>query len=295
MKIGFLMRFEPEQIDFARQHGCGSIGLIVKPEDPFVAPRGDWRDRAAEVRDAFAEAGLEISSVGGMYANILERGQTEPLAELFRGSVELAAFLKVHVAGCFAGRIVNQPLEESLPAFVDVWGGLAKFAAELGVRVAFENCPQGPFHQPPDGINFMCTPEMWERAFNELPMENLGLQWDPSHLVCQFIDPVENLRRFGRKVFHVHAKDAQINRDALARHGIWHSDTMAHRFPGLGDSDWTAIVRELKAQGYEGCLDIEGRHDPVYHGERENEGLLIGIRHLKRAVAEVERASITVR
>jgi len=286
MKIGFLMRFEPERIAFAKQHGCGSIGLIVKPDDRFLAPRPDWRDHAAEVRDTFGEAGLEISSVGGMYRNILDPALSGELTEFFRASVELAALLNVRVAGCFAGRVVNQPLEESLPAFVQVWGGLAKFAEDLGVRVAFENCPQGPFHQPPGGTNFMCTPEMWERAFNELPMENIGLQWDPSHLVCQFIDPVENLQRFGRKVFHVHAKDAQINRDALARHGIWHRDTMAHRFPGLGDSDWTAIVRELKLQGYNGCLDIEGRHDPVYHGPREDEGLLIGIRHLKRVVAE---------
>ncbi|MFH1723031.1 MAG: sugar phosphate isomerase/epimerase [Elusimicrobiota bacterium] len=284
MKIGFLMRYDPERIAFARRHGCASAALIAGPEDPFLPPRPRWRERAAEVRDAFASAQLTVSSVGGMYRNILDPAQANELAELFRGSVELAAFLGAGVVGCFAGRVPGEPLENSLPAFKRTWSELARFAAGLGVRVAFENCPHGPFHQPPGGTNFMCTPEMWERAFDELPMEDIGLQWDPSHLVCMLIDPIETLRRFGARIFHVHAKDAHVDRAVVARQGLFHADATAHRFPGLGDSDWTAIVRELKAQGYDGCLDIEGRHDPVYRGEREDEGLLIAIRHLRRAV-----------
>ena len=286
MKLGFLMRYDPEQIDFARAHGCESAGLVVKPGDLFLPPRPGWQARAAEAREAFAAAGLAVSSVGGMYRNILDPAQTRELEELFRGSVELAAFLGVGVVGCFAGRIADEPLENSLPAYKKIWGELAKFAAGFGVRIALENCPQGPFHQPPGGTNFICTPEMWERAFHELPMENVGLQWDPSHLVCQLIDPVDTLKRFGKKVFHVHAKDAHVDRDIVARHGLFHADATTHRFPGLGDSDWAAIVRELKAQGYGGSLDIEGWHDPVYRGERENEGLLIGIRHLRQAIAD---------
>ena len=58
--------------------------------------------------------------------------------------------------------------------------------------------------------NLMSQPAMWERFFNQTQCENLGLEWDPSHLLCQFIDPVANLRKFGPRIFHVHAKDAFI-------------------------------------------------------------------------------------
>jgi len=289
MRVGFLSSYDPERIAFAHANGCESIGLIVKAGDPLLPSASDWKEVAAEVRGEFAAVGMTLSSVGGMYGNILDPAQAGELTKLFRATVELAVELGTRVVGCFAGRVMGRPLEQSLPAFTQTWGELAKYCAGLGVRIAFENCPQGAFHQPPDGFNFFCTPEMWECGFNELPDDNVGLQWDPSHLVCQFIDPVENLKRFGKKVFHVHAKDAKIDRTNLARYGLWHPATMAHRFPGLGDSDWTAIVRELKAQGYDASLDIEGWHDPVYHGAREDEGLLIGIRHLKRALSEAQK------
>jgi sugar phosphate isomerase/epimerase len=220
-----------------------------------------------------------------MYQNILEPARTVELAGLVRGSVELAARLGVGVVGCFAGRILNEPLEASLSAFKKVWSELAKHADGQGVRIAFENCPHGQFHQPDGGNNFLCTPEMWERAFHELPMENLGLQWDPSHLVCMQIDVMGTLTKFGPKIFSVHAKDARIDRDIVARHGLRHEGATTHCFPGLGESDWGAIVSELKRQGYDGGLDIEGWHDPIYCGDREDEGLLIALRHLRQAGA----------
>lgn len=285
MKIGFLMRYEPERIAFAQTHGCDCAGLIIRPEDSYLWAQPGWQSRATEAREAFAEAGIEVSSVGGMYRNIFDPPQTEDLVKLFRGTVELAKFLGVGVVGCFAGRVMNEPLENSLPLYKKIWSEQAKFAADRGVRIAFENCPQGPFHQPKDGMNFMSTPEMWERAFHELPLPNLGLQWDPSHLVCQLIDPIDNLKKFGKKIFHVHAKDAHVDRDIVAKYGLFHDGAAVHRFPGLGDSNWTAIVKELKAQGYDGCLDIEGRHDPVYFGDREDEGLIIAIRHLQKSLS----------
>ncbi|MCI0541800.1 MAG: sugar phosphate isomerase/epimerase, partial [Verrucomicrobiales bacterium] len=162
----------------------------------------------------------------------------------------------------------------------------ATFAADRNVRIAFENCPQGPFHQHEGGWNFFCTPEMWERGFSELGAENAGLQWDPSHLVCMQIDVMESLRKFGSKVFNVHAKDARVNREIVAAHGLRHPEAATHCFPGLGDSDWGAIVAELKRQGYDGALDIEGQHDPIYCGDREDEGLLIAIRHLLPLVSQ---------
>jgi sugar phosphate isomerase/epimerase len=286
MKLGFLMRFDPERIEFARKSGCDCAALVVKPDDRFLPLHAGWESEAARVRDAYAAAGLSISSLECMYQNILDPARTTKLSEIVRASVKLSGFLGVNVLGCLAGRLENRPLEESLPAYKSVWGELGKLAADHGLKIAFENCPKGPFHQPPGGNNFLCLPEIWERAFNEVPLESLGLEWDPSHLVCMFIDPVENLRRFGRKIFHVHAKDARVNRRNLARFGIWHYDTSCHCFPGLGDSDWTAIVRELKASGYDSALDVEGWHDPVYRGEREDEGLRIGLEHLRRAMAE---------
>jgi sugar phosphate isomerase/epimerase len=54
----------------------------------------------------------------------------------------------------------------------------------------------------------------------------------------------------------------------------------------MGDADWAQIVSVLHEVGYAGNLDIEGRHDPVYKGARENEGLVISLRHLSEYIAD---------
>src|SRR5947199_6541255 len=152
---------------------------------------------------------------------------------------------------------------------------LARFAADRGVRIAFEHCPQGPYHLPIMHYNMLGQPALWERLFHESKCENLGLEWDASHLICQFIDPIANIHKFGSRIFHVHAKDAFINRPLLERYGICHPGVAEHRFPGLGQSNWAEIVHALMRTGYDSDLNIEGWHDPVYRDELETSGLLI--------------------
>jgi sugar phosphate isomerase/epimerase len=82
--------------------------------------------------------------------------------------------------------------------------------------------------------------------------------------MCQFIDPIANIHKFGRRIFHVHAKDAYINRALLETYGLCHPGVAEHRFPGLGQANWAEIVHALLRAGYDSDLNIEGWHDPVY-------------------------------
>ena len=128
------------------------------------------------------------------------------------------------------------------------------------------------------GYNMLARPAMWERLFNETRCENLGIERDPSHLICQFIDPVQNIHKFGVRIFHVHAKDAFINRQLLETYGICHPRVAEHRFPGFGQANWSEIVHALLRVGYDSDLNIEGWHDPVFRDHaaapsENNEGL----------------------
>lgn len=288
MRIGFLSPFHRDRIAFARMNGFGSVELLVKPEDPFMPGHDGWQDRAAEVRAAYQEAGLRISCIGGFYVNHLDADSNAARAhhDRVRHCIALARELGVGTVGGFAGRVMNAELEASLPRFKEVWSEHAKAASDTGVRIAFEHCPMGTFHLPFGGINCICTPAMWERCFDAVPSEAIGLEWDASHLVCQMIDPVTNLRRFGSKVYHVHAKDAKVYHDVLSRYGICHPGAIEHCFPGLGDSDWAAIVKELLRARYRGDLNIEGWHDEVYRNHEdgpqlEDTGLLAAKRCLE--------------
>jgi sugar phosphate isomerase/epimerase len=120
--------------------------------------------------------------------------------------------------------------------------------------------------------NMLGQPAMWERLFNATRCENLGIEWDASHLLCQFIDPVANIHKFGRRIFHVHAKDAFINRHLLETYGICHPGVAEHRFPGFGQANWSEIIHALLRAGYDSDLNIEGRHDPVFRDHESSDG-----------------------
>ena len=57
---------------------------------------------------------------------------------------------------------------------------------------------------------------------NEVPMENVGLEWEPCHQMVSLIDPIPQLRKLAAtgKIFHVHGKDATLAWDIVREFGI---------------------------------------------------------------------------
>jgi len=290
MRIGFMMSFDKERIEFAKSIGFKSCELRVSPEFDFFPEKKDWEKKAKEVKEIYKENGIRISCLAGFYVNHFDTKKEKEYKQLVKNVILLAEKMGVKVVAGFSGRIPGEPLEISLPKFKEVWSEHAKFAESHGVKIAFENCPMGYFHTPAGGINLMCTPDIWEKAFNEVNSEAIGLEWDPSHLICQFIDPIVTLRKFGNRVYHIHAKDAHINKDLLSQYGIWYPGVIEHCFPGLGDTEWNLCIKELHRQGYKGDLNIEGWHDAVYRNSEkqkmEDEGLIISFKYLSQFVVQ---------
>jgi sugar phosphate isomerase/epimerase len=119
--------------------------------------------------------------------------------------------------------------------------------------------------------------------FNAIPSDNVGLEWEPCHQMVKLIDPMPQLRKWVKKIFHVHGKDATVKWDVIREYGITGPKPFAfHRTPGFGDSNWTDIISELREAGFKGSIDIEGWHDPVYRGQLEMMGQVHGLNYLKR-------------
>ena len=147
---------------------------------------------------------------------------------------------------------------------------LAKRAEDRGVKLAIENCPMGGTWQNPT-CNIGINPRAWEAMFNEVPSDALGLEWEPAHQMIQLIDPIAQLRKWVKKVYHVHGKDATVDRQAVAEYGVlcdtdWYAP---ERTPGFGDSDWRDIIYILHMGGYTGDICVEGYHDPIYKKDWE--------------------------
>ncbi len=145
-------------------------------------------------------------------------------------------------------------VENALREVVRLWSPVLDACQECGVRYAFE------VH--PGQIAFdLYTAEMLLDALNG--REEFGFTFDASHLHWQGIDPVEFVRRFPDRIYHVHVKDVAVT--LTGRSGLlgsylpygdprrgWHP-----RSPGRGGIDWESVIRALNEAGYEGPLAVE--------------------------------------
>ena len=218
-----------------------------------------------------------ISSIG-VYGNPLQDEQTEKDFETLIRSVKLFG---ANVVCGFAGALEDRSVEENMPRFKAVFGRLAAIAEDEGVKIAFENCDMGGTWEKPR-FNIAHSARAWEMMFNEVPSEVIGLEWEPCHQLVSLVDPIRNLRKYVNRVYHVHGKDATVNKDVIEDFGLRSGyPTVYHRTPGFGDTNWTDIISILRLNGYTGSIDIEGWHDPVYRDELEMTGQVHGLKYLQ--------------
>ncbi|MEG1195258.1 MAG: sugar phosphate isomerase/epimerase [Clostridia bacterium] len=205
-------------------------------------------------------------------------------ANALRARIDFAKEMGVKKIVCSAGLrpesiagLDYQP-EKSLDAFEAFFTDIVERAEKKNVRICFEMCPWM--------WNISCAPNMWDQIFERVKSDFLGLCYDPSHLVWQMINPYRVLKKYGNKIYHVHGKDTEIDRDALDYYGVLQNTKWwRHRLPGLGDLDWNKIVDQLYQIGYNGVLSIE-HEDPVWEGSeaKVKAGILIARDHLTQFI-----------
>jgi len=278
------------------------IGTLVSGHDavrviPQILPHGfesfsltfwqstgdiDLVETAKRVREIVDEHGVVISSLGVFGNPLTAEGDNADTLASWERVIDHAHLFGADVVSGFTGRLTDQPIDASIPRFQVVFSELAQRAADRGVRIAFENCDMGGNWWKGDW-NIAHNPQAWEMMFNAVPADNIGLEWEPCHQMVSLIDPIPQLRKWANKVFHVHGKDATIAWDIVKEHGIHGPKEFAwHRTPGFGDSNWTDIITILRQAGYQGTIDIEGWHDPVYRDELEMTGQVHALHYLKQ-------------
>ena len=225
---------------------------------------------AQKVHDLFRRYNLIISSLA-YYPNNLDPDPAarEAANDHLRRVIEAAKRLDVGIVGTFIGRDQWRSVADNLEDVKQVWPPLVRFAQQRGVKIAIENCPMiFSADEWPGGRNLAYSPALWRKLFQIIPDENFGLNFDPSHLVWQFIDIERAIREFGPRIFHVHAKDMEVDRDGLYEQGVmslgmgWQNA----RLPGLGEVRWDRFMAALYAVGYDWVVSIE-HEDRKFEGE----------------------------
>ena len=217
--------------------------------------------KAREVHAVLNNHGLSISSLG-YYPNPLHPDPEHRAVVIghLKKVILAAELLEVPIVGTFVGKDKDKTVPDNLGSFAKIWPPIVKFAAEHQVKIAIENCPMiFSDDEWPGGNNLAGSPAIWKKMWEILPDENFGLNLDPSHLILQMIDYERVIYEFKDKIFHVHAKDLEIDREGLYQNGVLSQGMgwQVPRLPGLGDIDWGKFISALYRVGYDYVISIE--------------------------------------
>ena len=275
MKLGFLTAPLPEMAlgdiaEWAGANGFESLEIACWP--PAKGPTRRYagtshidvtdlsEGRATEIVDEVASHGLTISGLG-FYPNPMH-----PDAEVREAAIahqklviEACAKMKVPFFNTFMGGDSSLHVDANWERALKIWPPIVEHARAHGVRITIENCPMIFSHDEwPAGNNIAWSPYIWRRIIGEWG-DTVGLNYDPSHLVWLMIDQERFIREFGPSIFHMQAKDVEINRDGLYERGVLSGGIgwQIPRLPGLGEANWARIFAALYRAGYDGDVIIE--------------------------------------
>ena len=228
-----------------------------------------------DVIDARHQAILPASIWGdGDPAGVKERA-----AEEMMNTARAAQQFGVEVVNGFTGSgiwhllysfppVPESMIEQGFSDFAAAWNPILDVFGECGIRFALE------VHPTEIAFDIYTA----KRALEALGQrKEFGFNFDPSHLIWQGIDPVEFIREFPDRIYHMHVKDAIVTLNGksgiLASH-INFGDARRgwdFRSPGRGGVNFEEIIRALNDIGYDGPLSVEwedARMDRD-HGARE--------------------------
>jgi len=147
--------------------------------------------------------------------------------------------------------------EEEWKLLADGLNKLGKIAKDKGMKLAFHH-HMGTVVQ---------TEEEIERFMELVDPGLVYLLFDSGHLSFAGIDPEKVLKKYVKRVSHVHLKDIRKDMVEKSRSEKWSFLKGVREgvftVPGDGDVDFSPIFRILEEADYEGWVVVEAEQDPA--------------------------------
>jgi len=197
---------------------------------------------------------------------------TKPYAEVEREFIKHRDFL--HAVGARVIGAAEQghsiqgkdlPVFEAKPSFTDEeWKRLSEGLNRLGERAKEKGMSLTYHHHMGTGVQ---TASEIDRLMESTQTGLLDLLYDTGHLVFSGEDHLAVLKKWGKRVKHVHLKDLRpavvqkVKKEKLSFLAAVKSG--AFTVPGDGSIDFSPVFKELASLGYEGWWVVEAEQDPA--------------------------------
>jgi len=275
-------KFE-EALDVITEMGLESIeiGTGGYPGDMYCNPKEllNNEEKRNNFKKAIDDRGLEISALS-CHGNPLhpDKEVSQKHHDQFQNTVRLAEKLGVDTVITFSGcpgesEYSRFPVWVTCPwpkdhlevlewqwkeKVIPYWTEQSEYLAKHNVRVAIEPHP-----------GFVVYNNETVLRLRKECGNNIGVNFDPSHLYWQNMDPVASIKEIAKHnaLYHFHAKDTAIDEQNTATNGVldtkaysdelnrsWIFRTVGY---GHGEETWRRIISALQLVGYEGTISIE--------------------------------------
>jgi sugar phosphate isomerase/epimerase len=221
-------------------------------------------------------------------------GVRQRAAEEMKATAQAAAQFGVKVVNGFTGSKIwhtlamfppasPEMLEDGYRDFAGRWNPILDVFDEVGVKFALE------VHPSEIAYDFWTTRRTLEAIGRR---EAFGINYDPSHLYWQFVDPVTFVYEYGDRIYHMHVKESIRTLDGrnsiLSSHLFFGDHRRGWDFvsPGRGGVPFERIFRALNAVGYTGPYSIEWEDNNMSREQGAPEALALA-RRLQCSPSEV--------
>lgn len=253
-KLALISNYSPQKLAFATATGYEGVVISV---DQFFDPDKLSDSQIDEILATSRETGARIISIECFegFNHIHPEATKRRMARAhFIRCLEFSHRLGCQFCGTFSGGIPSQSLSYQVKEFAAVVNEQYLPVLErLDLSMGWENYPEAE--------NFATIPAAYEQIFDLVPSPRLGLEFDPSHLIRQYIDPVATAWRFRDRIRAVHAKDTEIIGPVLSEVGIHGDGWWRYRIPGQGLLDWPKFITVLLQAGFQGGVAVEHEDD----------------------------------
>ncbi len=247
-KLSIITPYSPQKLAFAAQ--AGYEGVVVTPGEDFNPKLSD--SAIDKILATARNAGIRIVSIEYFEPNHThpDAGKRAAAQADFIRALEFCHRLGCKFVGTFSGGQPGVKMEDQAAAFADVFNEkYLPVCEKLDIGMGWENYPTG--------VNFATYPAAMQAVFDLVPSKRLGLEFDPSHFVRQYIDPVSAAWHFKDRILAVHAKDTEITQPVLQQVGIAGQGWWRYRIPGQGIVNWTALLTVLLQVRFNGGIAVE--------------------------------------
>ena len=263
-----------EVIDFAAANNFKCVEMMCWPKGKaerryagvtHIDVNALGKHDVSYIKDYLQKKNIYISGLG-YYPNplVADGAQAKVFLDHIKKIIRAAVILNIPVVNTFIGRDHTKSIDDNFKIFLKRWPAIIKFAEDNGINIGIENCPMYfTKDEWPGGKNLAINPVIWSRMFESIPSRNFGLNYDPSHMIWQQMDPIQPMYDFKDRIHHIHLKDAKLYRNKLDRVGIMAHPLEYHspKLPGLGDVNWNHFFTALTDIRYIGpvCIEVEDK------------------------------------